>query len=92
VDLGKLFLDPCGSLHLEVVDQNDNPMKTFSVYLNEEKLETKSYYPPGKQIFEGLAPGPAKIKVKAKGFSTEEVETLLKPGEPRKLKVVLHPE
>lgn len=92
VDLGKLFMDPCGALHLEVVDPNDDPVKTFSVYLNEEKLETRSYYPPGQQIFEGLDPGPAKITVKAKGFAVEEIETLLKPGEPCNLKIVLHAE
>lgn|GEM_PF-1353673 len=91
VDVGRMMLDPCGVLKLEVTDPDGNPVAACLVFIDNHRVfpERDKLTPEGSQLFDRLSCGPVRLEIKALGFRSWEGLVDLPPGIPFELVVSL---
>jgi hypothetical protein len=91
-DMGKIRLDPCGVLELEVVDEKNKAVDFYDLYFNGEKCGHAWNSPPGL-LWEKLPLGEVRLQIRKEGyFKEKELVIKLEPYERAKAKVVMEPE
>jgi hypothetical protein len=91
VDLGKVALDPCGVLDLEVLDSSGLPVTRFSVTCD-GRQRSFDKLPGGLRRFDKLPLGSIKFTIEADGFLEQDITVQLEPARPVEARVTLRPE
>jgi len=87
-DVGKIGLQKCGQLRLEVVDKNNSPLR-FTLFCN-EKEDTYFENQFFNEVWDKLPLGQVKIRISSRGgYKDHKFECILEPGKPLKKKVVM---
>jgi len=90
LDLGRIDMDPCGILDLEVVDVSGSPVDKYRLAgPGYQGRVSPEYLSPGRRRHFGFPIGDATIKIMAKGFKDQEFTVHLEPGRPVEARVVL---
>ena len=91
LDLGRIDLAPCGTLELEVVDEQGTPVPTFHVYVGDIAFPEWQRHSIGEGRF-SLSPiplGKVTIKILADGYQAIEKELMFEPEAPTRERFVL---
>ena len=91
LDAGKIGLEPCGLLNLEVVDQGGKPVEWYDLFCNGEKCTYRWNSPP-RLLWEKLPLGDVSLRIIKKGFKDHEVNVHLEPYQQSEAKVVMESE
>ncbi|MEW6742151.1 MAG: carboxypeptidase-like regulatory domain-containing protein [Planctomycetota bacterium] len=91
VDLGRLGLEPCGSLILSVTGEAGSSIDTYRAVIGGKdgprwRRQTLS---DNRQLCDQLPTGRVPLEISAEGFKTHKQEVELRPGEPTELAIVL---
>jgi hypothetical protein len=91
LDLGEVYLSPCGVLDLAVKDVEGNPLKSPRVFCDGKFMteRTRRYLAPGRYRYYKVPLGPSVLKVQAQGFDAREVIIELEPGRIESIEVTL---
>jgi hypothetical protein len=91
LNMGEVFLDPCGILDLEVVDSASQPVEEYSVTGDGGKIATTRAF-DGKRRYDKLPVGEVTVTVRAEGFQDKIIRTRTEPARAVAKRVVLIPE
>lgn len=91
LDVGKIGLEPCGLLDLQVVDREGKPVEWYDLFCNGEKCTYKWSNPPGL-LWEKLPLGNVMLRIHKKGFKDRVVTMNLEPYQEAEASVVMEPE
>lgn len=92
--LGKVLLEPCGVVDLEVVDLSGHPIKSYRVVCVETGRPAAPVrsLPGGKRRFDKLPFGLVGISLNAGGFREKTIALSIERGKPTEARIVLDPE
>ncbi|MFH2001803.1 MAG: sigma-70 family RNA polymerase sigma factor [Planctomycetota bacterium] len=90
-DVGRIELDPCGVLDIEVRDDLTHPLDGFKIFCFNEELKTyfREELAPGKYRYFDLPLGEVVIEVKAEGYKDWKQKVVLEAGRPGEAQAVL---
>jgi protocatechuate 3,4-dioxygenase beta subunit len=91
LDLGRIELEPCGVLELEVVDEAGLRVREFDVYLDGQVLPSweRWFLGEGRSLLSHLPLRKATIEVRAEGFRTSSEELSFGADAPTRHRFVL---
>ena len=92
LDLDEAKLVPCGTLDLEILDNNQVPVEEFKLFCNDEKVGSQNRghkFGPGRFRFDKLPLGSVEIKVVVPGYPVHSMTLELEPARPVKARVIL---
>ncbi|MEW6741932.1 MAG: sigma-70 family RNA polymerase sigma factor [Planctomycetota bacterium] len=91
VDLGRLGLEPCGSLILKVTDDAGATIESYRVVVAGKDVPSwrRQTLADNRQLCDQLATGRVPLEISAEGFKTHKQEIELRAGEPSELAIVL---
>lgn len=98
MELGQIFIEPCGLLDLEVRLDDDTPLESFHLHYNGNEycsaIEQSNMVMVDEHRYccDKLPLGPILLKVSKTGYAPGEVMVFLKPNEIAKASVVLKQE
>lgn len=91
VDLGKVELDPCGVLDLEVLDSSGSGVQRFRVTCD-GRHRRYDKLPGGIRRYDKLPLGSITFTIEADGFLEQDFTVQLEPARPVEARVTLRPE
>jgi hypothetical protein len=90
VNLDTILLEPCGTFLLDVVNGSGFKVHAATVLVNGKTPSRSQYFEHRNQMmYDKLPMGSAALRISADGFLDKEITTFLKPGELKKIRVIL---